>query len=87
MQVDAFYISDSRKERIKKALERYGYTEEDFEWTSTQDIAGSREDRPQGAAAVYLIYKPTGFRRMYSETSWEAEFEDDLRNQIFQPGS
>ena len=36
---------------------------------------------------VYVVYVPTGFRRMYTGTNWETEFEEDLRNQIFNLGS
>jgi hypothetical protein len=62
-------------------LENYGYSEDDFEW----DRSG--QGHMPGGETVYVIYKPTGFRRMYDGASWEKEFEEDLKNQIFEPGS
>lgn len=87
MRLDEFRISDSQKESARVALEKYGYSEGDFEWVTTQDSYLSGEGRSPGAETVYIIYKPTGFRRMYSAANWDAEFEEDLKNQIFKPGS
>jgi hypothetical protein len=61
------------------ALEKYGYSEDDFELVRSQE--GS-----QGAQPVYVIYKPTGFRRMYDGADWQTGFEEDLKNRIFKPG-
>jgi hypothetical protein len=61
------------------ALEKSGYSEDDFELVRSQE--GS-----QGGQPVYVIYKPTGFRRMYEEADWPTGFEEDLKNQIFKPG-
>ena len=87
MKLDEFRISDSQKESARVALEKYGYTEGDFEWVGTQDSSLGGEDRAPDAKTVYVIYKPTGFRRMYAEANWETEFQDDLKNQIFKPDS
>ena len=85
MKLNGFRISDSRKQSARIALEKYGYPEDAFEWVRTQDMSGEG-DIPD-AEAVYVIYVPTGFRRMYTGTNWETEFEEDLRNQIFNLGS
>jgi hypothetical protein len=86
MKLDGSRISDSQKESARVALEKYGYSEDDFEWVHTRDGFLSGEGHiPDGT--VYVIYKPTGFRRMYDGASWETEFEEDLKNQIFKPGS
>ena len=87
MKLDEFRISDSQKESARVALAKYGYSQDDFDWVDTQDSSLSGEDHIRGAETVYVIYKPTGFRRMYGEANWETEFEEDLKNQIFKPDS
>ena len=74
MQSDGSRIPDSQKARARVALEKYGYSEDDFEWVHSGET-------------VYVIYRPTGFRRMYDGVDWETEFEEDLKNHIFEPGS
>lgn len=86
MKSDKFRISDSQMESIRVALEQYGYSEDDFEWVDTQDGSRSGEEPIPGAETMYVIYKPTGFRRMYDGASWETEFKEDLKNRIFKPG-
>lgn len=81
MQSDGSRIPDSQKASARVALEKYGYSEDDFEWVH------SGESQIPGGETVYVIYRPTGFRRMYDGASWETEFEEDLKNQIFKPGS
>ena len=81
MKLDGFRISDSQKDNARVALEKYGFSEDDFEWVH------SGESHLPGGETVYVIYKPTGFRRMYDGVNWETEFEEDLKNQIFEPGS
>jgi hypothetical protein len=81
MESDGSRIPDSQKASARVAVEKYGYREEDFEWV------GSCESQKGGEETVYVIYKPTGFRRMYDGAGWETEFEEDLKNQIFEPGS
>lgn len=87
MKPDGFHISGSQKESARVALEKYGYPESDFEWVQAQDNSLSRENHSPDAETVYVIYKPNGFRRMYDGGNWETEFEEDLRNQIFNLGS
>ena len=87
MNVDGSRISDSQRERARLALEKYGYPEGDFEWVHAQDNSLSGEGHSPDAETMYVIYKPNGFRRMYSGASWETEFEEDLKNQIFKPTS
>ena len=81
MQSDRSRISDSQKRSARVALEKYGYSEDDFEWVH------SGESHTPSDETVYIIYKPTGFRRMYDGANWETEFEEDIKNQIFKPGS
>lgn len=87
MKLDGVRVSDSQKEDARLALKRYGYSEDDFEWVQTQDSFLSGEALTPGAETVYVIYKPTGFRRMYAGEDWETEFEEDLKNQIFSPSA
>jgi hypothetical protein len=85
MKLDGFSISDSQKQSARVSLEKYGYPEDDFEWVRTQDSSG--DGRIPDEEPVYVIYRPSGFRRMYTGSNWETEFEEDLRNQIFNLGS
>ncbi len=87
MKLDEFRISGSQKDRIRAALEQNGYSEDDFEWVETENAFRSGERPTTGTEAMYVIYKPTGFRRMYDGTSWPTGFEEDVRSQIFKPGS
>lgn len=73
MKPDGFHLSDSQRGSLKIAWEKYGYSEGDFEVLQGQT--------PE--EAVYVTYKPTGFRRMYDGTSWKSDFEEDLKNRIF----
>ena len=85
MKLDGFRISDSQKQSARVALEKYGYPEDDFEWVRAQDSSG--EGHTPDEETVYVIYTPSGFRRMYTGANWETEFEEDQRNQIFNLGS
>ena len=87
MKLNELRVPDSQKESTRSALEKYGHSEDDFEWIQTQDSFLSGEGRIPGAETVYVIYNPTGFRRMYDGPNWEIEFEEDLKNQIFKTGS
>jgi hypothetical protein len=81
MKLEGFGISDSQKQSARVAVKKYGYPEYDFEWVRAQDIRG--EGHIPFEETVYVIYTPSGFRRMYTGANWETEFEEDLRNQIF----
>ncbi len=87
MKLDGFRVSDSQKGSARAALEKYGYSEDDFEWIQTEDSLLGGEGRIPGTETVYVIYNPTGFRRMYDGANWETEFEEDLKNQIFKNDS
>ena len=86
MNFDGSRISDSQGESARIALAKYGYSEDDFELVHEQEGFQSGDSNTPGAQTVYVIYKPTGFRRMYDGANWEADFEEDLKNQIFKPG-
>ena len=87
MKFDGSRLSDSQKESARAAFEKHGYSEDDFELVHGQDSSSGGEANIPGTETVYVIYKPTGFRRMYDGTDWGTEFEEDLKNQIFEPGS
>jgi hypothetical protein len=75
----AHFIAQRRKTVMKPdglhfSVVDYGHSEGDFEYVKDDE-------------AVYVIYKPTGFRRMYDAASWKDEFEEDLKNRIFNPPS
>lgn len=79
MNLNELRFSESQKESVRVALEKYGYSEDDFDLVYSQESS-------QSAQPVYVIYKPTSFRRMYDGADWLAGFEEDLKNQIFKPG-
>lgn len=79
MNSDESRTPNPQRMGAKIDLEKHGYSEGDFEWVGT-------EGSPLGGT-VYVIYRPTGFRRMYQSANWEAEFEEDLKNDIFRSGS
>ena len=81
MKLEGFGISNSQKQSCRVALQKYGYPEEDFEWVRAQD--SSEEGNIPDEETVYVIYTPSGFRRMYTGANWENECEEDLKNQIF----
>lgn len=85
MKLDRFRVSDPQKETARAALEQYGYSMDDFEWIPAEEPAHSEVS--DDAGTVYVIYKPTGFRRMYEGAEWATEFAEDLQNQIFKPVS
>ncbi|HET9530487.1 MAG TPA: hypothetical protein VFQ92_09055 [Blastocatellia bacterium] len=74
-----------QKKSMKTILEKYGYFEDVFEFVRTE--GGSLNEGGPVAEKVYVIYSPTGFRRMYDGANWETEFEEDLKNRIFESGS
>ncbi|HWP44839.1 MAG TPA: hypothetical protein VNO14_16455 [Blastocatellia bacterium] len=87
MNSDAIRDSDPQRVSTKIDIDKYGYSEDDFEWVRTEGGSPDEAQSSPGAQAVYVIYGPTGFRRMYDRASWQAEFEEDLRNDIFRSGS
>ena len=85
MNSDQSRASNLQKESMKAILEKYEYSEGDFEFVPTE--GGPLKEGGPVAETVYLIYSPTGFRRMYDGANWETEFEEDLKNRIFESGS
>lgn len=83
MKLDGFRVSESQKESARMALEQTGYSADDFEWIPAEEPAD--REATDDAGSVYVIYKPTGFRRMYEGATWATEFAEDLKNQIFKP--
>lgn len=74
MGLDTLNIPDAQKDSARAVLERYGYSEDDFDWVST--------DGP-GPPSLYVAYNPTGLRQMYDLADWVSQFEEDLKNQVF----
>jgi hypothetical protein len=83
MRLDALSLSDAQKAQARDALQKHGYSEEDFDWVHTGPDIGTGEERLPGAEMLYLTHIATGFRRMYDISDWADSLEDDLKNQIF----
>ncbi|HXG65077.1 MAG TPA: hypothetical protein VNO70_08205 [Blastocatellia bacterium] len=73
MVLDSLTIPASQKERARAALARHGYSEDDFDWVSTEE----------GPRTLYVTYNTTGLRQMYDLADWVSHFEEDLKNQVF----
>lgn len=83
MRLDALSLSESQKARARNALQKHGYSEDDFDWVHTGPSYATGEESLPGAEMLYLTHVATGFRRMYDLSDWTDSLEDDLKNQIF----
>ena len=76
-------ITDSEREDFVQCIVAADLSVVDFELTE-------QEDKPStiGVAVwtgtVTVTYKPTGISRTYEVSTWSANFEDDLKSNVFQ---
>ncbi len=76
-------ITDSEMEDFDAAILQAGFEVDDI---SVVDL----EDEPRAigvavwAGTVTVTYKPTGISRTYEVSTWSANFEDDLKSNVFQ---
>ena len=70
----------------RSLFDRYIVTAElsvdDFEITKERDAPGIK--KLIGTGRFTVIYKPTGISRTYEVSTWSANFEDDLKSNVFQ---
>jgi hypothetical protein len=83
MNLDALSLPDSQKAQVRSALQKHGYSEDDFDWVHTGPNYTTGEERLPGAEMLYLTHIATGFRRMYDISTWAEQFEEDFKNQVF----
>ncbi len=76
-------IHDSEREYFVRCIVAANLSVDDFELTE-------QEDKPRTlgvavwAGTVTVTYKPTGISRTYEVSTWSANFEDDLKSNVFQ---
>ncbi len=75
-------IHDSEREDFVERIVAADLSVVDFELTEQED-----EPRTIGVAVwtgtVTVTYKPTGISRTYEVSTWSANFEDDLKANVF----
>ncbi len=75
-------IHDSEREDFVQYVVAANLNVVDFELTEQED-----ETRTIGVAVwtgtVTVTYKPTGISRTYKVSTWSADFEDDLKSNVF----
>ncbi len=76
-------IHDSEREVFVQYIVAANLNVVDFELTEQED-----ETRTIGVAVwtgmVIVTYKPTGISRTYEVSTWSANFEDELKSNLFQ---
>jgi len=76
-------IHDSEREDFVQGIVAANLNVVDFALTEQED-----EPRTIGVAVwtgtVTVTYKPTGIARIYEVSTWLADFEDDLKSNVFQ---
>ncbi len=76
-------IHDSEREVFVQYIVAANLNVVDFELTEQED-----KPRTIGVAVwtgtVTVTYKPTGISRTYEVSTWSANFEDDLKSNVFQ---
>ncbi len=77
-----FLIHDSEREDFVQCIVAANLNVVDFELTEQED-----EPSTIGVAVwtgtVTVTYKPTGISRTYEVSTWSANFEDDLKSNVF----
>ncbi len=75
-------IHDSEREDFVQCIVAANLSVVDFELTEQED-----ETRIIGVVVltgtVTATYKPTGISRTYKVSTWSADFEDDLKSNVF----
>ncbi len=75
-------IHDSERDDFVQCIVAAKLNVVDFELTEQED-----EPRAIGVAVwtgtVTVTYKPTGILRTYEVSTWSADFEDDLKSNVF----
>ncbi len=76
-------IHDSERVDFEQCIDAANLNVVDFELTEQED-----KPRTIGVAVwtgtVTVTYKPTEIARIYEVSTWSADFEDDLKSNVFQ---
>ena len=76
-------IHDSEREDFVQCIVAANLNVVDFELTEQKDEPGTMQVAVW-TGTVTVTYKPTGISRTYEVSTWSANFEDDLKSNVFQ---
>ncbi len=75
-------IHDSEREDFVQCIVAANLNVVDFELTEQKDEPGTMQVAVW-AGTVTVTYEPTGISRTYKDSTWSANFEDDLKSNVF----
>ncbi len=75
-------IHDSEREDFKRCIVAANLNVVDFELTEQKDEPGTMQVAVW-TGTVTVTYEPTGISRTYEVSTWSADFEDDLKSNVF----
>ncbi len=76
-------IHDSEREDFVQCIVAADLSVVDFELTEQEDEPSTIEVAVW-TGTVTVTYKPTAIARIYEVSTWSADFEDDLKSNVFQ---
>ncbi len=75
-------IHDSEREDFVRCIVAANLNVVDFELTEQKDEPGTMQVAVW-TGTVTVTYEPTGISRTYEVSTWSADFEDDLKSNVF----
>ncbi len=75
-------ITDSEREDFVQCIVAANLNVVDFELTEQKDEPGTMQVAVW-TGTVTVTYEPTGISRTYEVSTWSADFEDDLKSNVF----
>ncbi len=75
-------IHDSEHEDFVQCIVAANLNVVDFELTEQKDEPGTMQVAVW-TGTVTVTYEPTGISRTYEVSTWSADFEDDLKSNVF----
>ncbi len=76
-------IHDNERENFVQCIVAANLNVVDFELTEQEDEPGTIQVAVWTGTAT-VTYEPTGISRTYEVSTWSADFEDDLKSNVFQ---
>jgi hypothetical protein len=75
-------IHDSEREDFVQCIVAANLNVVDFELTEQEDEPGTMQ-MAVWTGTVTVTYEPTGISRTYEVSTWSADFDDDLKSNVF----
>ena len=75
-------IHDSERDDFVQCIVAANLNVVDFELTEQKDEPGTMQVAVW-TGTVTVTYEPTGISRTYKDSTWSANFEDDLKANVF----